>query len=62
MISLDNRLLEKFYLNRGYYNAEINSSFAKLIDKNNLNWFTILTQMKIYFGNLDLKLPSDFEK
>ena len=30
MISLDERLLKNFYRNKGYYNAVINSSFAKL--------------------------------
>ena len=63
MISLDNRLLKKFYLNRGYYNAQINSSFAKLIDENNFELiYNIDAKDKIYFGNLDLKLPSDFDK
>ena len=28
IINLDKRLLQKFYLNKGYYNVEINSSFA----------------------------------
>ena len=26
---LDKRLLKNFYLNKGYYNVEINTSFAK---------------------------------
>ena len=30
MIKYDERLLKNFYLNKGYYNVEINSSFAKL--------------------------------
>ena len=34
LIELDKRLLKNFYLNKGYYNVEINTSFAKLIDKN----------------------------
>ena len=31
MIQFDRRLLRNFYLNKGFYNVEINSSFAKLI-------------------------------
>ena len=31
---LDQRLLKNFYLNKGYYDVEINSSFARLINKN----------------------------
>jgi len=34
LIELDKRLLRNFYLNKGYYNVEINTSFAKLINKN----------------------------
>ena len=36
-IAMDQRLLRNFYLNQGYYNVEINSSYAKLIMKMNLN-------------------------
>ena len=31
VISLDKRLLKNFYLNRGYFNVKVDSSFAKLI-------------------------------
>ena len=31
LIKIDLRLLKNFYLNKGYYNVEINSSFAKII-------------------------------
>ena len=31
IINLDKRLLKNFYLNKGFYDVEINSSFAKLI-------------------------------
>ena len=34
LVELDTRLLKNFYLNNGYYNVEINSYFAKLIDNN----------------------------
>ena len=34
VVILDERLLKNFYRNNGYYNAVINSSFAKLIDEN----------------------------
>ena len=32
LINLDERLLKNFYLNRGFYNVKINSSFAKMIN------------------------------
>ena len=30
MIKYDERLLKNFYLNKGYYNVIVNSSFAKM--------------------------------
>ena len=32
MIDYDERLLKNFYLNKGYYNVVVNSSFAKMTD------------------------------
>ena len=52
-----------FYKNNGYYNVKINSSFAKLIDSNNFELiFNINSGPKVFFGNLDLDLPSDFDE
>jgi outer membrane protein insertion porin family len=63
IVSLDERLLKNFYKNNGYYNAKINSSFAKLIDDNIFELiFNIESGPKIFFGNLSLKLPNDFDK
>ena len=60
---LDLRLLKNFYLNKGYYNVEINSSFAKMIDKNEFELiFNIQTNNKIYFENLSLELPIDYNR
>ena len=63
IVSFDERLLENFYKNNGYYNVKINSSFAKLIEDNNFEIiFNIESGSRIYFGNLDLKLPADFDE
>ena len=63
IISVDNRLLKNFYLNEGYFNVKINSSFAKLIDKNSFELiFNIDADKKIFFNDLTLKVPSDFDK
>ena len=60
-INLDKRLLRNFYLNKGYYNVEINSSFAKLIDNKNFELiFNINANDKVYFNNISLDLPDDF--
>ena len=63
MISLDRRLLKNFYLNKGFYNVKINSSFAKSLDENSFEIiYNINADEKIYFNNLQLTLPIDFTK
>ncbi len=60
---LDLRLLKNFYLNKGYYNVDINSSFAKMISENEFELiFNINSNEKIYFDNLELNLPADYDK
>jgi outer membrane protein insertion porin family len=62
-VSFDERLLKNFYKNNGYYNVKINSSFAKLIKNNNFELiYNIDSGPKIYFGELELKLPQDFDE
>ena len=63
MINYDKRLLKNFYLNKGFYNVIIKSSYAKLLDDQEFELvFNIEANPKIYFGKLDLDLPSDFDK
>ena len=62
LINFDKRLLKNFYLNRGYYDVVINSSFAKLVNKDEFELvFNIDAKTKFFFGDLNLKLPNDFE-
>ncbi len=62
LISLDKRLLKNFYLNKGYFNVKIDSSFAKLINQNEFELiFNIQANKKYYFNELNLKLPDDFD-
>ena len=62
LINFDKRLLKNFYLNKGYYDVVINSSFAKLIDNDQFELiFSIDANKKFYFGDLELKLPRDYE-
>ena len=62
-VELDVRLIRNFYINNGYYNVEVNSSFAKLLENNEFNLvFNIDAKEKIYFGDLNLILPSDFDQ
>ena len=63
LINLDKRLLKNFYLNKGYYNVKINSSFAKLINENEFELiYNIDSGSKIYFGDLSINLPSDYDE
>ena len=62
LISFDERLLKNFYLNQGYYNVRVNSSFAKLIDKKSFELiFNIDANEKFIFNDLSLVLPDDFQ-
>ena len=63
LIEFDTRLLKNFYLNRGFYNILVNTSFAKLIGENEFELiFNIDAGDKIYFDNLTLNLPIDYDK
>ena len=60
---IDRRLLKNFYLNNGYYNVKINSSFAKLIDDESFELIYNINANDIYyFDNLSLTLPNDFDE
>ena len=60
-IKLDTKLLINYYKNKGYYNATIESSSAKIIDENQFELiFNINAGKKYYFGKFDLVLPADY--
>ena len=62
LINFDTRLLRNFYLNKGYYDVDIKSSYAKLINNDEFEViFNIDAKNKFYFDNLNLDLPIDFE-
>ena len=63
MIDYDERLLKNFYLNKGYYNVVVNSSFAKMNDDQSFELiFNIDANSKLFFGELKIDLPNDFSK
>ena len=61
-IKLDENLLKNFYQNKGYYNVNVKSSYAKIINDEffELN-FNIDAGQKYYFGNILLNLDDDFD-
>ncbi len=63
MVNFDIRLLKNFYRNKGFYNVEINSSFAKSLSLNEFELiYNINANQIIYFGNILLDLPSDYDR
>jgi outer membrane protein insertion porin family len=63
IISIDQRLLKNFYLNKGYYNVVISSSFAKVNKDNQFELiYNISPGQKIFFNDLNLNLPNDYDE
>ena len=63
LINIDKRLLKNFYLNNGFYNVKISSSFARLINDNEFELiFNISPGKKIFFNDLNITLPNDFDR
>ena len=62
-IEFDKKLLKNFYLNKGYYNIEINTSFAKLIESKDFELiFNINSNQKVTFNNINIDIPNDFDQ
>ena len=63
IINFDERLLRNFYLNKGFYDVKINSSFARLVNNDEFELiFNIDAKEKFFFGSMDLNLPLDFDE
>ena len=63
LIKFDQKLLKNFYLNEGYYNVVVNSSYAKLKSNDHFEViFNINANDKIYFDKVNLVLPNDYNR
>jgi len=63
LTEIDKRLLKNFYLNQGFYNVEINTSFAKLINNDEFEIiFNINAGKKTYFNEMKIIFPDNFTK
>ena len=63
LTDIDERLLKNFYLNKGFYNVEINTSFAKLINEDEFEIiFNINAGKKIHFNEMKIIFPDNFTK
>lgn len=60
-LALDERLLKRFYLNRGYYDIKVSSVFAKLLDDGNFKIVFNINAGEIYkINKTNLDLPTDY--
>ena len=63
LVEFDKKLLTNYYRNNGYYNVKVNSSFAKQLNNNEFELiFNIDAKSKVFFDNISLVLPSDFDE
>ena len=63
LTEMDKRLLKNFYLNKGFYNIKINTSFAKLINEDQFEIiFNINSGKKIHFNEMKIVYPDNFTK
>ena len=62
LVNYDKRLLSNFYKNSGYFNVNIESSYANYLGKDKFELiYNILPGKKYFFNNLTLKLPDDYD-
>ena len=62
LINYDKRLLNNFYKNKGFYNAEIESSFASYLGDNEFEiLYNVSSGKKFFFNEFNLNLPTDYE-
>ena len=61
-IAIDENLLRNYYKNNGYYNVQINSTSAQILDNKKFELvFNINAGKKFYFNNLTIELPPSFD-
>ena len=63
MINLDQRLLTNFYKNKGFFNVNVNSSFANYLGDDKFELiYNIAAGKKYFFNEIDLVLPLDYDE
>ena len=62
LINFDQKLLNNFYKNLGYYNVKIESSYAKYIGNDKFELiYNITSGKKFFFNDLKIILPPDYD-
>ena len=54
IINFDKKLLKNLYLNKGYFDVDINSSFAKLLESNEFELIFNIEANEKFFDSLTL--------
>ena len=63
LINYDKKLLNNFYKNKGFFNVQIESSFANYLGNDEFEIiYNILSGDKFYFNEFNLNLPIDYER
>ena len=63
LISFDKRLLNNFYKNKGFFNVQIESSFANYLGNDEFEIiYNISSGKKFYFNEFEINLPIDYER
>ena len=61
-VELDKRLLKNFYLEKGYYQVNVEEAFTQVLDKKNfLLAFKIDAGEKFFFNDFEILLPDDYD-
>ncbi len=61
-IELDKRLLKNFYLNRGYFNVEILTTYAEYLDNHEFDLtYSINAGNKVFFDKLTLNVSDEYD-
>ena len=62
LTELDKRLLKSFYLEKGYYNVNVEEAFTQVLNKQNFSLtYKIDAGEKFFFNNFQLILPDDYD-
>jgi len=62
-IQLDSRLLKNFYLNKGYFQAQIKNAFSQILDKKDFSLiFNIDAGKKFYFNDFKIIIPDNYDR
>ena len=63
LINYDKKLLNNFYKNKGFFNVEIESSFANYLGNDEFEIiYNISSGKKFFFNEFNLNLPIDYER